>query len=257
MPGLRLFTSNRLEILAEALARALRKPLGSALAKEIIVVQSKGMERWVSMELAKRHGVCANCDFPFPNHFVYDIFRRVISALPERSPFDPRVMKWKVMKLLPSCVTKPGFESLMGYLGDGEGNLKRFQLSACIADLFDQYLLFRPEMILRWEKGKEQHWQAMLWRELVKGDEGRHRAALGKALFSALEKSSAGTEDLPERVSLFGISALPPFHMQVFSAISRFVEVNLFLMNPCGEHWGHILSDREIDEKNHTHTDRA
>ncbi len=254
MPGLRLFTSNRLEILAEALARALRKPLGSALAKEIIVVQSKGMERWVSMELAKRHGVCANCDFPFPNHFVYDIFRRVISALPERSPFDPRVMKWKVMKLLPSCISRAGFESLRGYLGDGQRNLKRFQLSACIADLFDQYLLFRPEMILRWEKGKEQHWQAMLWRELVKGDEGRHRAALGKALFSALEKSSAGTEDLPERVSLFGISALPPFHMQVFSAISRFVEVNLFLMNPCGEHWGHILSDREMRKTIRTQT---
>lgn len=246
MASLRLYTSNRLEILVEALADALRKPLGLPLVKEIIVVQSKGMERWVSMELAKRHGVCANCSFPFPNHFVYDIFRRVILALPERSPFDPKVMTWKVMKLLPSCITRAGFESLRGYLGDGQENLKRFQLSERIADTFDQYLLFRPEMILGWEKGKEDHWQAVLWRELVKGDEDRHRAALGKSLFSVLERSSVEIEDLPERVSVFGISALPRFHMQVFSAISRFTEVNLFLMSPCREYWGHILSDREM-----------
>ncbi len=45
MPGLNLFTGNRLEILAEKLAELLSKPLGSPLQKEIILVQSKGMER--------------------------------------------------------------------------------------------------------------------------------------------------------------------------------------------------------------------
>ncbi|MBW2121580.1 MAG: exodeoxyribonuclease V subunit gamma [Deltaproteobacteria bacterium] len=246
MAFLRLYTGNRLEILVEALADVLRKPLSSPLAKEIIVVQSKGMERWVSMELARRHGVCANCSFPFPNRFVYDISRRVVPSLPERSPFDPRVMRWKIMKLLPSCITRDGFESLRSYLEGGREDLKRFQLSVQIADMFDQYLLFRPEMILGWEKGREDHWQAVLWRELAKGEEDRHRAAIGEALFSALERPSLEIEGLPERVSVFGISALPRFHMQVFAAISRFSEVNLFLMNPCGEYWGDILSDREM-----------
>ena len=40
-----VFTSNRLEILADALARVLEKPLATPLAKELILVQSKGMER--------------------------------------------------------------------------------------------------------------------------------------------------------------------------------------------------------------------
>ncbi|MBW2001697.1 MAG: exodeoxyribonuclease V subunit gamma, partial [Deltaproteobacteria bacterium] len=57
---LRLFTSNRLEILADILAEVLEEPLASVLDEEIIVVQSKGMERWVSMQLAQRHGICAN-----------------------------------------------------------------------------------------------------------------------------------------------------------------------------------------------------
>ena len=74
MPGLNLYTGNRLEILTEKLAGVLSSPLASPLQKEIILVQSKGMERWVSMELARYHGICANYLFPFPNRFVYDIF---------------------------------------------------------------------------------------------------------------------------------------------------------------------------------------
>ena len=45
MSGLKLYTSNRLEILAEKLAGVLRKPLPSAMESEIVLVQSKGMER--------------------------------------------------------------------------------------------------------------------------------------------------------------------------------------------------------------------
>ncbi len=39
----------------------LTTPLSDPLGQEIIVVQSKGMERWLSMQLARHHGICANC----------------------------------------------------------------------------------------------------------------------------------------------------------------------------------------------------
>jgi hypothetical protein len=56
--------------IAEKLAEVLSAPLSSPLTPEIIIVQSKGMERWISLQLAERHGICANCRFPFPNTFV-------------------------------------------------------------------------------------------------------------------------------------------------------------------------------------------
>ena len=245
MSGLKLFSSNRLEILAEKLAETFGKPLASPLEPEIIVVQSKGMEKWVSLQLAQQHGICANCRFPFPNAFVHEVFRNVVPDLPERSPFDPKIMTWRIMKLLPSCITRPGFENLKSYLrGIGE-NLKRFQLSERIADTFDQYLLFRPKMIFRWERGQEDHWQAELWRELIKEAGKRHRAALGKDFLEAIKKPSVRLKGLPDRISVFGISALPRFHMQLLAGISRFSQVNLFLMNPCKEYWGDILSEWE------------
>ncbi len=243
---LRLFTSNRLEILADILAEVLEEPLTSVLDEEIIVVQSKGMERWVSMQLAQRHGICANYRFPFPNAFVHEVFQKVIPDLPERSDFDPKTITWRIMKLLPSCIRKPSFESLSAYLGDTQRNLKRFQLSERIADTFDQYLLFRPELIFRWENGEENNWQAVLWRELVKETGTMHRAALGKAFCKATEEFPTTIHSLPERISVFGISALPRFHIQMLEAISRFSQINIFLMNPCKEYWGDILSDWEM-----------
>jgi len=246
MANFKLYTSNRLEILAETLAENLRTPLSSPLEPETIVIQSLGMERWLSMELAQHHGICANCDFPFPSTFVHQVFKYVLPKTPEYSPYDPGVMTWKIMQRLPPLLERPEFESLRIYLEDDGGGLKRFQVSQRIADLFDQYLLFRPEMIFQWEKGGGRHWQATIWRDLVKGHEGEHRAALAKAFFKKIRESSVKFEGLPERVSIFGISALPPFHLQVLTGISRFTQVNLFLLNPCREYWGDILSDREI-----------
>ena len=66
----RRFTSNRMEVLAQRLCEVLKTPLASPLATEIVVVQSRGMERWLSLQLAEAHGICANIRFPFPNALV-------------------------------------------------------------------------------------------------------------------------------------------------------------------------------------------
>ena len=63
--NLKLFTSNRFEILAKQLAGVVQTPLPTPFTPEIIVVQSRGMERWISMELARLNGISANCFFPF------------------------------------------------------------------------------------------------------------------------------------------------------------------------------------------------
>ena len=54
MAGFKLYTSNRLESLLDALTSVVGEPLSSPLESEVVVVQSKGMERWLSMELAKK-----------------------------------------------------------------------------------------------------------------------------------------------------------------------------------------------------------
>lgn len=246
MKRFRLFTGNRLEALAAALANTLRRPLADPLTPEIVVVQSLGMERWLSMVLARRHGICANMAFPFPNTFVYsDIFRALLPGLPEHSPFERPVMTWAIMATLPGELGNPDFTPLRHYLDGDAGDLKWFQLAKRIADLYDQYLIFRPDWILDWEAGGGEGWQPALWRRLSEGRQARHQAALGRSLADILADAPLLSEILPERISVFGISSLPRFHMEILDILSLHREVNLFLMNPCAEYWGDTLSKSE------------
>ncbi len=251
--NLNVFISNRLEILAEKLSVIVQSPLPTPLATEIIVVQSRGMQRWVSMELARLNGICGNCDFPFPNSFIDDIFEKLMPDLPDTSSFDPGVLTFRIMNVLPGCLYKSGFNSLQGYLADDRHRLKLYQLSAKIADLFDQYLVFRPEMIFQWEAGKEDQntpyaWQAELWRQVTRGLPGLHRARLRKKFLERVEHSRLDAGRLPGRISIFGISYLPLFHLQAFAALSRQVPTHFFLLNPCREYWADIVSERELQK---------
>jgi len=246
MTGLRVITSNRLETLSEALAETVREPLSSPLVQEAIIVQSRGMERWVKLELARHNGICANCAFPFPNAFLQDVFRALVPDMPDTSPFDPGIMAFRVMGLLPSFIDTPEFEPVRTYLSNDGKGLKLYQLSVRIADMFDQYLVFRPEMMVQWEAGKAGHWQARLFRGVCRGHPGLHRASLRDRALSILRGSPPGPGSLPERISIFGISYLPPFHLQFMSEMSRHIPVSFFLMNPCREYWADIVTNREL-----------
>ena len=242
---LNISTSNRMENLVEALAVVLRRPLASPFTPEILVVQSKGMQRWLAMELAARLGIWANCKYPFPNKVVWDLFLQALPELTDASAFSPELLTWKIMGLLPGFREHREFAPLSSYLeGDGDG-LKRFQLAGKIADTFDQYTMYRPEMLLRWEEGEGGDWQQLLWRALVQSGKGEHRGRV-KLDFARLLARNGGARGLPERITVFGISYLPSYHLDILSEVSNYTEVNLFLLSPCREYWGDIVSARQM-----------
>lgn len=254
MTKFNLITGNRAENLVLAMVMDLKRPLVSPLDPEIVVVHSKGMERWISLEIAKKHGICANLRFPFPNTFMHEILQKILPDRADEFAFGAEVMAWRIMERirerLPDLIEQEIFAPVRVYLDHAHSDLKPYQLARQIGVTFEQYLLFRPDWIFRWEAGKEpENWQAALWREIVPGYETIHRAALGRAILERLRDRSLADqigEILPPRVSIFGIPTLPPFHLQVLDAIAAYTEVNLYMLNPCREFWGDIKSRQEM-----------
>ncbi len=241
--GLYLHTSNRLELLADAMGSILQRPLDDPFAGEAVVVPTLGLERWLTQQLALRHGICANISFLFPQKFVAGLMD---TALPGRAAarfYARENLTWRIMKLLPELAARREFADPRRYLEQPRPELRRFQLANKIASSFDQYLAFRPRMILDWERGgSEKDWQAILWRELVRSAPGLHPPALAEEFTAALRR---GTAPLLERVSVFGISTLPPFYTQFFQELAQAIEVHLFVMRPTPEWWSDIRSERE------------
>jgi exodeoxyribonuclease V gamma subunit len=65
-------------------------------------------------------------------------------------------------------------------------------------------------------------------------------------LFESLKHFDFDPSDLPQRVSIFGISYLSPFHLQAFAALTDLIETHFFLIDPSREYWADIVSEREI-----------
>ena len=252
-PGLHLFTSNRLETLAGQLSRQLRQPVGSALAPEILVVRNKGMERWLRQELARELGVCANCQFPFPEAFGREIFRKIVPDLAPiaAAAFDREALAWRIMREFPSLLDRTEFVPLRQYLAGIPDDRKLVQLASRIAHLFDQYLIFRPQLVLDWESGQDDpgtDWQPILWRAVSPALRTGHVVHLRQRVAEVLAANSLPVGVLPGRLTVFGVSALPPFYLELFAGLANRMQVNLFLLQPCMEYWGDITSPRE-DER--------
>lgn len=241
-PGLTLHTSNRLERLADGLAQVIVGPLSSPLLAEIVVVQSNGMRRWLEQQIAERHGICSNIRFPFPQKFFHDLFQSVFPSLEATKLFDREVMTWRIMEQLPRFASLPEFVPIANYIRSDHRGLRTYELARRIAHVFDEYVVFRPKMILDWDAGAEKGWQSILWRELQRAAPRQHQAALGLQLIDALQRGNA---PVPERVSVFGISTLPPFYISLIGELSVRCPVHLFVMEPTPAWWGDVRSKRE------------
>ncbi|PIJ49039.1 exodeoxyribonuclease V subunit gamma [Erwinia sp. OLTSP20] len=249
-----VYHSNQLDVLKTLIARIMAaRPLADVLADEVVLVQSPGMAQWLQMSLAEELDIAANMTFPLPATFIWDLFTRVLPDIPPESAFSKSGMSWKLMTILPEMLTDPAFSQLQHYLQDDNDQRKLFQLAQRVADLFDQYLVYRPDWLNLWEKGQQvstltdqnQSWQACLWRRLVAytaelGQSGWHRANLYQRFIQRLAADAPRPAGLPDRVFICGISALPPVYLQALQALGNHIDVHLMFTHPCRHYWGDI-----------------
>jgi exodeoxyribonuclease V gamma subunit len=279
-PSFRIHTSNRLEVLVERLAAELAAAPLPPLEREMVVVQSQGMYRWVTLELARRLGIAAHLAMPFPRTFCHHLADRLLPGAPEaaagadpgRRPaslFSRELLTWRLFGLLGrgegSIFADPRFRRAVAgpaaYLDDDPDQRKRHQLAARLAALLDDYQLYRPERMLEWQAAAPDGdgdpadpavWQALLWRRLLAdvaaaGAGEEHLASRFTGLIELLHRASEPPEGLPRRVSVFGVSTLPPIFVRLLVALSRFVPVSVYFVSPTYHFWGDLRSEREAE----------
>ncbi|MEM7383652.1 MAG: exodeoxyribonuclease V subunit gamma [Verrucomicrobiota bacterium] len=246
-------SSNRMENLAGALVESLRQPLVSPFQKEVILVHSRGIQRWISLQLAGAFGISANVDFPFPVPYLTDL---MVESLPDWGPeegrvFHPEVLTWSLMGLVDQ--DRGGEKGPVGYYlagGGAERELKKYQLAKRLGSLLDRYGTYRPDLLKRWEAGRtrnrDEAWQAGLWTGLLEKHGPHHRIPLREAYIDLLRKGDRTVlNGLPERLSVFGISSLAPFFVELLQEIGKKIDVHFYFLNPSRMYWGDIRSSRQ------------
>ena len=258
MPQYTLVTSHRPAILLERLAHDLgTTPLGP-FDEETIVVQSLGMERWIQHELARRHGCAASLRFPFPAAFCHWLAKRLA---PDGQGTDDRFQRdaltWRILDLIENGIAdEAAFAPIRRFVrGDGADaseSRKRLGLAARLAARFDDYQLYRHEQLLSWEQGQElgqigsaTRWQGELWRRLCTPERGpddavqppMHLARWFANAATHLQDAVTPPAGLPPRVSVFGITTLPPLFVDLLRALARWIPVRLYVLAPPHATW--------------------
>jgi exodeoxyribonuclease V gamma subunit len=246
--------ANRAEPLVEGLARRLADdPPADPFEPATVAVPSHGMERWVSQRLAGalgarggEAGVCSNVAFPFPGRVLGELRRAALGEETTPDPWEPQRLVWTLVELLASELADDSYAPLRAHLAPGGALVerRRFPLARSIAELFDRYAHYRPEMLQRWHSGEDrgpdgvelaEHtlWQARLWRaarERIGVASAAERHAEAVAALAARELAVR----LPyQRLELFGVVALPPTHVELLTALARHAEVVVNLIAPC------------------------
>jgi exodeoxyribonuclease V gamma subunit len=256
---LHVHRAERADALVDALGALLADPLPDPFAREVVAVPTRGMERWLSQRMSaglgatpgRADGVCANVEFPPPGRLIADAVATASGIDPDADPWRPERAVWPLLEIVDASLREPWLKPLADHLGDDpDRRARRFASVRHIAELYDRYALYRPEMLEAWARGEaagpgmpggpaageDDHWQAELWRRLrarlsVPGPAERTQTAC-----SAL-RADGTLVDLPERLALFGLTRLPAGHLRVLGALAEHRDVHLFLLHPSPAQW--------------------
>jgi len=290
--GLMLIHGNKAESLRSLLVSWMKNHPLSPLETEVVLVQSNGIGQWLRLALAANNnndnndnnngvGIAAALGLSLPSSFFWRVYRAVLGAenVPEISPFDKARLIWRLMRLLPDVLHEDIYAPLQQFLREDADMRKRYQLAERLADLFDQYQVYRADWLEAWAAGRdvlldlhgnasplaaEQAWQPALWRRLLIDVRQKHaeepvdlaqnsmadagRAAVHAAFIAKAEllKDQPRPAGLPRRVLVFGISSLSSQSLEVLARLAQWSQVLMCVQNPCEHYWADIVSGQEL-----------
>ena len=153
----------------------------------------------------------------------------------------------------------------------------RYELARRVATVFDHYLTYRPEWLARWQQGRsifdagpgglaplsaanatgsvreDEGWQAALWRELLTElADASGVAGVADAtppahrfleLVRTLDLDAVMRARWPASVSVFALPTIAPLYIALLRELSRWIDVRLYVMNPCRQFWFDIVTE--------------
>lgn len=258
-------------------------------AQDTVIVQNAGMQHWLNMSLAAQRGISMNMQYKLPSQYLWNLIRNLASEedVPEQSPYSREVLAWRIDTLLASneVLNDDTYHVATEYWRTHSKNnssesyseaeqLKRYQLACQLADLYEQYLIFRPQWIHAWHQGEfiaydqpqqltpdgcidsdesSAIWQGKLWQLLVNEQpyDPHELVTLAIANLNSLDlndKKNSRVQLLPQRLSFFGINAMAPLWLEFIHALSEKIDVHFFHLNPCFAYWGDVVTEKHAIE---------
>lgn len=158
------YYSDSLETLARIGGVIMKNMRGSSdlFVNEVIVTQNRGMFTYVKQVMTEQNGIFALTRNVRLWPFIWDLARDILPNFPEDAEhgegfdvFSRDSLKWNLMGTLSREISDEDLRYLRDYLNrpgitEAERTLLIYDLAAALADVYDQYQIYRPEWINEW-----------------------------------------------------------------------------------------------------------
>ena len=256
---LKLTFANHYETLRDKLLAAVAEVPASPFSAEQIIVPSIALRRDLTLSIATRYGICANVEFAYLAQWLWRQIGKVVPGIGSESPFAAPVLAWRIFQILSDRQFANGFPRLANYL-NAVDEVARLDFATRIATLFEQYMTYRPEWLANWVAGKtvsikgdtanvaeDQAWQAALWR-MITSQLGTEREHPASRFLKTVETTACATDrfGLPEAAHVFCLPAMPPLYIDILRQLGRWIDLRVYVLNPCREFWFDIVDRRRL-----------
>lgn len=250
-----LNASSSLESLAKNLSSKLSASGKSVFEPHYIITQTDGMNNWLKLQIAGHLGIAANCRFLKPNDLIHQLYYML------GGKYGDILSSGNLCWLLYKIMGSKGFTSRYRFVSDyylktDNSEARRLGLAQQIADRFDQYQIYRPEMIRKWNERStndlnDADWQQYLWVHAQAQCSGKlpDKTKIGAHILKTLKETK---EDLfaqvpLQEVHLFGISIITEYHLQILHELSAKADIHFHILNPAPDvYWFDERSERQL-----------
>jgi exodeoxyribonuclease V gamma subunit len=256
------------DALVALLCDLLAAPTADVFAAELVAVPTRGIERWLTQQIATGlaargagDGVAANIEFPRPGRLVREVLLRVPELAAATAAWEGPALVEHVLAAIDAHLGEPWLRLIERHVATPDPGANRLEAAAKIARLFTHYARRRPGMVRAWAGGTDAGpdrapvreadvWQPRLWR-IVREQIGV--PSLAELLPEGLDPIRRGNVavELPDRLAVYGLTATDPHDLQVLAALGERRTVNLFLLHPSPALWeavaGHPAGPRRDD----------
>lgn len=218
--------------LADALAFEARElPLGTP---QIVAVGAKGMARWLEQELARRHGICAGIEFPFPAKLVQRMLDEVAPRDADaRAAVAREGLRWRIAVMLGEVAAAASAKEVDGVwrglwkhlrIGGAPDHGRTFEVAAAAARAIDALEIHRPDQLTdpdfaAGRASPHADWLLALRERIPElatdGFAGRRRRMLDDEAQIVLDAA------WPRTLHVFGLSTVPAAWLEVLHAFGR------------------------------------
>ena len=262
---LKVFWSDRLEVLAEQMFEAWESmPVRDPFARVCIVVGDIATRNWLKSYFllhrrSSRRRVLANIDFKPLSELVNDWLAAMCGKEGERRnpaahPYSKNVLAWRIYAILKDQAQNPELAVPLAYVRrakDSVADRRRFELSTRLAELFDDYLGTRYQMLAKWEAGYvpsgPEGWQATLYRLLAQEVPGTYTRDYARALGAEADPQTALDNGFPSytAIHVFDVAFAPWPYLLMLQKMSAVVPTTFWNFNPSREYWLDDATKRE------------